>query len=64
MITDFTDVNSFYLEVRKSNENAISLYQKNGFKICGERKNFYKNPTENALLMCLIYKDTTKADEI
>ena len=64
MITDFTDVNSFYLEVRKSNENAISLYKKNGFKICGERKNFYKNPTENALLMCLICRDTTKADEI
>lgn len=41
------------LEVRKSNEKAISLYRKNGFKEVGERKNFYSEPTENALLMTL-----------
>ncbi|MEG0894999.1 MAG: ribosomal protein S18-alanine N-acetyltransferase, partial [Oscillospiraceae bacterium] len=38
------------LEVRKSNENAIGLYQKNGFRQIGTRKNFYSNPTEDALL--------------
>jgi ribosomal-protein-alanine N-acetyltransferase len=38
------------LEVRKSNENAIKLYEKCGFKFIGERKNFYSKPTENALI--------------
>lgn len=39
------------LEVRKSNEKAISLYNKFGFSICGERKNFYTEPLEDALIM-------------
>jgi len=39
------------LEVRKSNEGAISLYRKCGFETVGERKNFYSKPTENALIM-------------
>ena len=39
------------LEVRESNQNAISLYQKFGFKTEGKRKNFYTNPTEDALIM-------------
>ena len=38
------------LEVRKSNANAISLYEKCGFKKIGERKNFYSKPTEDALI--------------
>lgn len=38
------------LEVRKSNENAITLYEKCGFKKIGERKNFYSKPTEDALI--------------
>jgi ribosomal-protein-alanine N-acetyltransferase len=38
------------LEVRKSNENAIALYEKCGFKLIGERKNFYSKPTEDALI--------------
>lgn len=38
------------LEVRKSNKNAISLYEKCGFKLIGERKDFYSKPTENALI--------------
>ena len=38
------------LEVRESNEKAISLYEKCGFKKIGERKNFYSKPTENALI--------------
>ena len=44
--------NAFFitLEVRKSNENAIALYEKCGFKLIGERKNFYSKPTENALI--------------
>lgn len=39
------------LEVRKSNTAAISLYEKNGFKIDGIRKNFYQAPIEDAVLM-------------
>ena len=44
--------NAFFvtLEVRKSNENAIKLYEKCGFKLIGERKNFYSKPTEDALI--------------
>lgn len=39
------------LEVRKSNSAAIALYENEGFKTEGERKNFYTNPKENALIM-------------
>lgn len=39
------------LEVRKSNTNAVSLYEKKGFKVEGLRKNFYRDPTEDALIM-------------
>ncbi len=38
------------LEVRESNEKAIKLYEKCGFKKIGERKNFYSKPTENGLI--------------
>lgn len=41
------------LEVRKSNAAAIALYQKHGFEKVGERRDFYENPTENALIMTL-----------
>ena len=39
------------LEVRESNENARSLYSKFGFIKVGERKNYYSDPVENAVLM-------------
>ncbi len=39
------------LEVRKSNENAIHLYEKTGFDRVGERKNYYTEPKENAVIM-------------
>ena len=38
------------LEVRKSNASAIALYEKTGFKLVGQRKNFYNRPREDALL--------------
>lgn len=40
-----------YLEVRKSNENAIHLYGKCGFESMGIRKNFYRKPDEDAIIM-------------
>ena len=39
------------LEVRESNLPAISLYSKFGFLKAGERKDYYSNPKENAILM-------------
>lgn len=39
------------LEVRKSNEHAIKLYEKNGFKSVGIRPNFYDKPKEDAIIM-------------
>ena len=42
---------TFYLDVRESNHPAISLYKSLGFVDTGVRKNYYTNPTENAILM-------------
>lgn len=42
-----------FLEVRTSNLPAISLYEKNGFKVISKRLNYYKNPSEDALVMVL-----------
>ena len=44
------------LEVRKSNQNAISLYEKCGFEKVGERRSFYEKPTEDAILMTYYIK--------
>ena len=41
------------LEVRESNEPAAKLYRKCGYVEVGRRKNYYKNPTEDAILMNL-----------
>lgn len=41
------------LEVRRSNFAAISLYEKCGYVPLGERKNFYRDPRENAVIMTL-----------
>jgi ribosomal-protein-alanine N-acetyltransferase len=42
-----------YLEVRASNEAAITLYMGHGFRECGRRPRYYGNPIEDALLMSL-----------
>ena len=39
------------LEVRVSNQRAISLYQKFGFKIAGKRPRYYKDNQEDALIL-------------
>ena len=39
------------LEVRKSNEAAIGLYQSMGFEEVGVRPGYYSKPIEDALLM-------------
>lgn len=44
-------IQDFTLEVRSGNTAAIRLYEKLGFKNEGIRKNFYANPTEDAVIM-------------
>ena len=39
------------LEVRASNEPAKALYEKLGFTQVGLRKNYYRNPKEDALIL-------------
>ena len=39
------------LEVRASNDPAIALYEKLGFSQVGLRKNYYRNPKEDALIL-------------
>ena len=39
------------LEVRASNENAISVYRKLEFREVGLRRNYYRNPREDALIL-------------
>ncbi len=39
------------LEVRQSNVPAISLYEKLGLSQVGVRRNYYRNPKENALIL-------------
>ena len=39
------------LEVRASNAPAIALYEKQGFSEIGRRKNYYRNPKEDALIL-------------
>ena len=42
---------SLMLEVRQSNEPARNLYASLGFETVGIRKNYYRNPKENALIL-------------
>ena len=44
------------LEVRPSNTAAVALYEKHGFREAGRRKNYYENPTEDALLLTKEFK--------
>ena len=41
---------SIFLEVRESNVAARSFYEKNGFVQAGQRRHYYQNPQEDALL--------------
>lgn len=41
------------LEVRESNEAALGLYKKFGFKVAGRRKGYYQHTKEDALILWL-----------
>ena len=45
------NIETVFLEVRQSNEAAKELYRKQGFEYIGVRKNFYRKPDENGILM-------------
>ena len=40
------------LEVRAGNTAAQSFYRRHGFNVTGRRQKYYRNPTEDALVMC------------
>ncbi len=42
---------TFWLEVRSENRGAIKLYESMNFTQNGMRKNYYKNPNDDAVLM-------------
>ena len=44
-------VKDYTLEVRAGNHGAIALYENLGFKTEGIRKDFYREPVEDALIM-------------
>ncbi len=46
-------IKTIWLEVRKSNENAVRFYLRRNFKIIQTRKNFYLSPVEDALVLKL-----------
>lgn len=48
-----------YLEVRRSNVQALSLYTKYGFKPVGLRKGYYTDTREDAIVMALEIKPSS-----
>jgi ribosomal-protein-alanine N-acetyltransferase len=40
-----------FLEVRHSNHRAIRFYRRNRFRIISRRKNYYRDPSEDAWVM-------------
>lgn len=50
-VTEEEGIMRHTLEVRKSNVSAIGLYEKHGFKVKGERKGYYEDNGEDALIM-------------
>lgn len=44
------------LEVRAANVAAQSLYRRFGFQVVGRRKNYYRQPTDDALVMSAVLR--------
>ena len=52
LLTDIAQIDfPIFLEVRASNAPAQMLYRKFGFEVIGERKRYYHNPIEDAIIM-------------
>ena len=50
-MAEMIGIHIVHLEVREGNGTARRLYERLGFKEDGLRKNYYTDPTENAVLM-------------
>ncbi len=50
-ICENKNIRKITLEVRRSNESAILLYNKFGFEPCGIRRGYYKDTNEDAIIM-------------
>ena len=47
------EAQTVFLEVRASNEAALALYEKSGFRRIRTIKSYYRDPTEDAVAMAL-----------
>ena len=56
-------IERFTLEVRRSNEHAIRLYQNLGFVREGVRRGYYESPREDALILWTGVPETGQGDE-
>jgi ribosomal-protein-alanine N-acetyltransferase len=45
------DESQYTLEVRQSNDGAIALYERFGFRAAGTRRRYYQDNGEDALIM-------------
>lgn len=50
------NIKEIFLEVRKSNTAALRFYEKCKFMKIGERKDYFNNPREDALVYALYLK--------
>ena len=55
------DTSSIQLEVRESNHTARTLYRTRGFEDVGIRKNLYRHPREDGILMSRETPETVQA---
>jgi [ribosomal protein S18]-alanine N-acetyltransferase len=55
-------VDRVFLEVRESNVAAIALYQSRGFAEVSVRRNYYRGPVENAMVLKLELRTATERD--
>ncbi|MCM1114217.1 MAG: ribosomal protein S18-alanine N-acetyltransferase [Clostridium sp.] len=53
-------LDAVFLDVREHNTPAIRLYEFFGFERVGLRKNYYTNPTENAVIMTKKMKEQSE----
>jgi ribosomal-protein-alanine N-acetyltransferase len=51
----------YTLEVRTSNESAIRLYERFGFRAAGRRRAYYHDNREDALIMWRTVEERTTA---
>ncbi len=56
-------VNVYFLDVRQSNEAALNLYNKLGFRAIAIRKAYYNHPDEDAIVMTLLISETAGSYE-